>query len=301
MAINPQTWAEGEESPPPEATQDNGVELYLKDLRVFSREYPLLSAEEEKDLGRRARGGDELARRRLINSNLRLVFRIALRYSMRSGISVMELNQEGYAGLDRASKKFDPEKGYRFSTYASRWIQNFIGRYIDDHSRTIRITAEICVKIRRVNRKRLALRQALGRMPTDEELARACDVTLEKLEVVRQAEKEMLSFDARCQEADNDGNDLYDMVPADQPPTEDLALRAISARDYRIALDETIPILSKREWMVLGLRFGDEDHDPWTLEQIGQKLGVTRERIRQIETKACKKLEEALKDQGVTL
>ncbi len=255
------------------------VRMYLKEIgRV-----PLLTALEETDLAKRSERGDAKAKERLINSNLRLVVSIAKKYVGR-GLSLLDLIEEGNIGLMRAVEKFDWRKGYKFSTYATWWIRQAITRAIADQARTIRIPVHMVETINRFIRVSRMLMQELGREPTPEEIAAEMEIEPEKVREIIKVSQQPTSLEAPVGEEKD--STLGDFIPDEEIRPEDQA----SVELLKSHLSEVLDTLNDREKKVLKLRFGLEDGRQRTLEEVGREFGVTRERIRQIEAKALRKL-----------
>ncbi|MFZ5649842.1 MAG: RNA polymerase sigma factor RpoD [Bacillota bacterium] len=259
---------------------DDPVRMYLKEIgRV-----PLLSPEEEVKLAKRMEQGDEEAKRKLAEANLRLVVSIAKRYVGR-GMLFLDLIQEGNLGLIKAVEKFDYRKGYKFSTYATWWIRQAITRAIADQARTIRIPVHMVETINKLIRVSRQLLQEYGREPTPEEIAREMSITEEKVREIMKIAQEPVSLETPIgEEEDSHLGDFIEDHDA-RAPAEEASFTLL-----REQLDEVLKTLTDREQKVLRLRFGLDDGRARTLEEVGQKFGVTRERIRQIEAKTLRKL-----------
>lgn len=259
---------------------DDPVRMYLKEIgRV-----PLLSAEEEIDLAKRAKDGEELAKRRLAEANLRLVVSIAKRYVGR-GMLFLDLIQEGNLGLIKAVEKFDHRKGFKFSTYATWWIRQAITRAIADQARTIRIPVHMVETINKLIRVSRQLLQALGRDPSAEEIAEEMGMPVERVREIMKIAQEPVSLETPIGEEED--SHLGDFIEDQDAPAP---AEAASFHLLKEQLEDVLDTLTQREERVLRLRFGLEDGRARTLEEVGQVFGVTRERIRQIEAKALRKL-----------
>jgi RNA polymerase primary sigma factor len=255
------------------------VRMYLKEIGRI----PLLVFAQEIDFAKRYEDGDMLAKKKLIESNLRLVVSIAKKYIGR-GMSLLDLIQEGNQGLIRAVEKYDWRKGYKFSTYATWWIRQAITRAIADQARTIRIPVHMVETINRYIRTARRLMQDLGREPTPEEIAKVMEVDVTKVLEIRKVSQEPTSLETPV--GDEEDSNLGDFISDPGPSPYDMASRQL----LKEHMDEVLATLSDREKRVLILRFGLEDGRPRTLEEVGTQFGVTRERIRQIEAKALRKL-----------
>jgi RNA polymerase primary sigma factor len=274
------TEAEIDLSIPEGVAIDDPVRMYLKEIgRV-----PLLSAEEEVELAKRMEKGDEEAKRRLAEANLRLVVSIAKRYVGR-GMLFLDLIQEGNLGLIKAVEKFDYQKGFKFSTYATWWIRQAITRAIADQARTIRIPVHMVETINKLIRISRQLLQELGREPLPEEIAREMDIPVERVREIMKIAQEPVSLETPIGEEED--SHLGDFIEDEDAPAP---AEAASFMLLKEQLEEVLETLTTREKKVLQLRFGLEDGRSRTLEEVGQVFGVTRERIRQIEAKALRKL-----------
>lgn len=259
---------------------DDPVRMYLKEIG----EYNLLTQEQEAELGRRIAEGDEKARKQLVEANLRLVVSVAKRFVGR-GMQLLDLIQEGNLGLMRAVEKFDYSKGYKFSTYATWWIRQAINRALADQARIIRIPVHMVETINKVIRVQRDLVQELGYDPMPEDVAKEMNIPVNKVREIMHAALDPVSLEAPI--GDEDDSHLGDFIRDDkaESPTE-----AVAAVLLREKISEVLGTLSPREEMVLRMRYGINDGQTRTLEEVGQVLHVTRERIRQIEAKALKKL-----------
>ncbi len=269
-----------EESRRPHAS--DSVRIYLQEIGNV----PLLTAEEEREVAKKAKEGNEDARQKLISSNLRLVVSIAKKYAKR-GLSFQDLIQEGNIGLMRAVDKFDYEKGFRFSTYATWWIQQSMIRAIADQSRDIRLPVHMGEQINRVKRVEKQLMQELGREPTFEEIAAKIDgMTAQRVEEIMKIAQEPVSLETPAGEEENSTlSDFIEDKTTVNP--QDYANSSVLKQEVEKMLDS---LGNEREKKILRMRFGLDDGIPRTLEEVGKECGVTRERIRQIENKAIRKL-----------
>ena len=270
-----------EEALPAEGAKlDDPVRMYLKEIGKI----PLLSPEQELDIAKRMAEGDESARKAMTEANLRLVVSIAKRYVGR-GMQLLDLIQEGNLGLLKAVEKFDYTKGYKFSTYATWWIRQSITRAIADQARTIRIPVHMVETINRVIRTAHSMVQSLGREPTAEEIAAEMHMELPKVEEILKIAQEPVSLETPIgEEEDSHLGDFIQDEEASQPAG------AASYTLLREQLEEVLTTLTPREEQVLRMRFGLTDGKAHTLEEVGKEFDVTRERIRQIESKALRKL-----------
>ena len=263
-----------------ELTINDPVRMYLKEIGKIS----LLSLDEETELSKKIAEGDEMAKNRLAESNLRLVVSIAKRYVGR-GMLFLDLIQEGNIGLMKAVEKFDATKGYKFSTYATWWIRQAITRAIADQARTIRVPVHMVETINKLSRFQRQLTLELNREPTDEELAEKMNMSPEKIREVIKIAQDPVSLETPIGEEED--SHLGDFVPDESNMSpEDFTVHEMLKEE----ISDVLLTLTEREEQVLRLRFGLDDGSSKTLEEVGQMFGVTRERIRQIEAKALRKL-----------
>ncbi len=263
-----------------EGRLDDPVRMYLREIGKIK----LLTPEEEQELAKKMAEGDEAARQRMSESNLRLVVSIAKRYVGR-GMQLLDLIQEGNLGLMKAVEKFDYTKGYKFSTYATWWIRQSITRAIADQARTIRIPVHMVETINRVLRTSHGMVQTLGREPTTQEVADELHMDVQKVEEIMKLAQEPVSLETPIGEEED--SHLGDFIQDDEStqPSEEASYALL-----REQLEEVLKTLTEREEQVLRMRFGLRDGKPHTLEEVGREFDVTRERIRQIESKALRKL-----------
>lgn len=265
-------------------TDSDSVNVYLREIGSL----PLLKAEEEKAIAIAAKKGDEKARKKLIESNLRLVVSIA-KHFVYHGLSLLDLIQEGNLGLMKAVEKFDPYKGFKFSTYATWWIRQAITRALADNANTIRIPVHVHELIVKINRTKKILTMTNSGEPSDEEVAKYLNIDVAKIEEAKLITEKtnLISLDTPIKsDGDREDSVIGNFIPSTDDDPEEIA--------YKMALEETIKevlaTLTPREQKVLELRFGLNDNKIFTLDEIGQMLSVTRERIRQIENKAIRKI-----------
>ena len=259
---------------------DDPVKMYLKDIG----QVPLLTTDEELELAQKMSEGQEAAKKRLSEANLRLVVSIAKRYVGR-GMLFLDLIQEGNLGLMKAVEKFDYQKGFKFSTYATWWIRQAITRAIADQARTIRIPVHMVETINRLVREQRILLQELGREPTLEELAERMGVSIERVSEIQKIAQDPVSLETPIGEEED--SHLGDFIEDDKTPT---ASDSVASTMLKEQIARVLDTLTPREEKVLRLRYGIDDGRPRTLEEVGKEFNVTRERIRQIEAKALRKL-----------
>lgn len=262
---------------------DDSVRLYLREIGKI----PLLSAEEELELAQKVVAGDKKAKDKMAEANMRLVVSIAKRYSGR-GLDLLDLIQEGNTGLLRAVEKFDPDKGFKFSTYATWWIRQAITRAIADQARTIRIPVHMVETINKLLRTQRRMTQELNREPTIEELAKELEMEPEKVEYVMKIKQDITSLDAGVgRDGDEEDSVLRDFIEDEDSATPE---ESAASQLLKEQVQEILSTLSDREQKIIKMRFGLENGKSHTLEEVGQEFAVTRERIRQIEAKALAKL-----------
>lgn len=259
---------------------DDSIRLYLHEIGM----YPLLSGQQEHDLADQIRKGNDHARDQLCEGNLRLVVSIAKRYSGR-GVPFLDLIQEGNIGLMRAVEKFDPDLGFKFSTYATWWIKQAVSRAIADQGRMIRVPVHMVEHINRLMQVQRRMMQEYGRELTEVELAEFSGHSVNRIRQIREAAREMISIDKPVGE--DEDSLLGDFIPDQFTPSPLASVEEIMLREQ---IQDLVHILSPREAEIIRLRFGLDDGRPRTLEEIGKHFSVTRERIRQIEAKAIRKM-----------
>lgn len=263
------------------------TDIYLKEIGLS----PLLSREEEIYYGRLAKKGDGNARRRMIESNLRLVVKIARRY-LRSGMPILDLIEEGNIGLMRAVEKFDPERGFRFSTYSAWWIQQTIERAIMSQTRTIRLPVHMVKRLNTCLRTSRTLAKKQDREPTIEEIALAWGESIEEVEKMMSLNEKVISIDMPISEDVN--KPILDTIGQE----EDDPVEYLNQDKLRKNLSKWLSRLSPKQKAVVEYRFGLNDQDPLTLDQTGQEIGLTRERVRQLQAEALKLLKEEIEKHG---
>ncbi|HPW47742.1 MAG TPA: RNA polymerase sigma factor RpoD [Candidatus Saccharibacteria bacterium] len=260
---------------------DDSVRLYLREIGKI----PLLTAEEELALAKKVVAGEKNAKDKMAEANMRLVVSIAKRYVGR-GLDLLDLIQEGNTGLLRAVEKFDPDKGFKFSTYATWWIRQAITRAIADQARTIRIPVHMVETINKLLRTQRRLTQELNREPTNEEIAKEMEIEVEKVEHIMKIKQDIHSLDQSVRD-DEEDSVLGDFVEDEETITPE---ESAAGQLLKEQVKDLLGSLSEREQKIIRLRFGLEDGKSHTLEEVGQEFSVTRERIRQIEAKALAKL-----------
>jgi RNA polymerase primary sigma factor len=260
---------------------DDSVRLYLREIGKI----PLLKADEELALAQRVVAGDLRAKDQMAEANMRLVVSIAKRYVGR-GLDLLDLIQEGNTGLLRAVEKFDPDKGFKFSTYATWWIRQAITRAIADQARTIRIPVHMVETINKLLRTQRRLTQELNREPTNEEIAKELEIDVDKVEHIMKIKQDISSLDASVRD-DEEDSVLGDFIEDEDTVTPEESATSQLLKEH---VKDMLGALTEREQKILKLRFGLEDGKSHTLEEVGQEFMVTRERIRQIEAKALAKL-----------
>ncbi len=260
---------------------DDSVRLYLREIGKI----PLLTAEEELALAQRVVAGEKKAKDQMAEANMRLVVSIAKRYVGR-GLDLLDLIQEGNTGLLRAVEKFDPDKGFKFSTYATWWIRQAITRAIADQARVIRIPVHMFETINKLLRTQRRLTQELNREPTNEEIAKAMEMDVEKVEHIMKIKQDIHSLDASVRD-DEEDSVLGDFIEDEDTVSPEESATGSLLKEH---VKDMLSGLTEREQKILKLRFGLEDGKSHTLEEVGQEFSVTRERIRQIEAKALAKL-----------
>lgn len=280
-AENPDVEKENFDELVSQVSVDDPVKMYLKDIGKV----PLLTSEEEIDLAKRMLDGDEYAKAKLSEANLRLVVSIAKRYAGRTSMQFLDLIQEGNIGLLKAVEKFDHTKGFRFSTYATWWIRQSITRAMADQARTIRIPVHMVETIHKLTRVKRQLLQELGRDPTQEEIAKAMDVSEDKVAEIQKIAQEPISIETPVGEEED--SKMADFIEDESVKSPVEVATQNLLREQLLGVIET---LTPREQKVIRLRYGLDDSHPRTLEEVGKEFNVTRERIRQIEAKALKKL-----------
>lgn len=272
--------AETEDLVPDSVDMTEPLKIYLKEIGRI----PLLTAEEELELGRQIAAGDTEARRKMEEANLRLVVAVAKHYAGK-GMQFMDLIQEGNIGLMRAVEKFDYTKGSKFSTYAVWWIKEAILRALDSQSREIRVPVRVAQNMNKISKTERKMEQTLGREVAAEEIAKELHMTTEEVERMQSYIKNPVSLETPV--GDEEKSNLEDFIEDTQEPTPEEAVAALVQKEE---VQEMLSTLTEKEQKILRLRYGLEDGNVHTLEETGQILGVTRERIRQLESRALEKL-----------
>lgn len=263
------------------ASGEDDVRQFLREIR----EFPRLTAEEERELARRCAQGDEEAIRQMVNANLRLVVSIAREYAGR-GVALLDLIQEGSIGLLVAARKFDYTRDFRFSTYATKWIRQGVTRCLLNHGGMIRVPLHTAERMRKVEAVRTVLRQETGEEPTAAEIARRCDLPEKKVEELTRLMPEVFSLDIPTGEGEDSSlHTLLEDVQAPQPYEE------LVRRELELTMGKLMATLNPRQQQILRLHFGMEDGTCYSLEEIGKKMGISKERVRQIERQAMEKLQ----------
>ena len=264
------------------SSASNAMKMYLKEIE----EYKMLTASEEIELAKEIDNSIPEAKEKFINANYRLVVSIAKKYR-KENVDMLDLIQAGNIGLIKAVEKYDYKKGFKFSTYATWWIKQSITRYIDDCENTIRIPVHLHQRINFIKRKKQELSNELQREPSLDELAEVCDMEPDKILEILKRDKNVVSLDTPIKE--DEDSSLVEFIPSDAN-LDDVVIHEVEQKNLREKIDELLTGLNDQEQKVLRMRFGLDDDDPKTLEEIGKVFGVTRERIRQIEAKAIRKL-----------
>lgn len=282
-AVEEWTAAAGEPTPPSAEPRADDLQSYINRLTRCN----LLTPDEEIRLANRIAKGDLMAKARLVESNMRLVVSIAKAYRS-SGIPFEDLIQEGAIGLMTAAERFDPKRGYRFSTYATQWIRQSIGRAVDNKAKSIRLPAHVSESLRKIDKARSEMRRELGEDPTPEQLSERTGISTRKVCSLLNTTQEPISLDMPVGDEENTslGSLLYDKTSAD--PQEEL----IDA-EMRDEIDSILATLDEREQLIMRKRFGFDGEDTYVLQQIGEELNISRERVRQIEAQALRKLRSA--------
>ena len=264
------------------SSTSNAMKMYLKEIE----EYKMLTPMEEIELAKDIDDSIPEAKEKFINANYRLVVSIAKKYR-KENVDMLDLIQAGNIGLIKAVEKYDYKKGFKFSTYATWWIKQSITRYIDDCENTIRIPVHLHQRINFIKRKKQELSNELQREPSLDELAEVCDIDPDKILEILKRDKNVVSLDTPIKE--DEDSSLVEFIPSDAN-LDDVVIHEVEQKNLREKIDELLTGLNDQEQKVLRMRFGLDDDDPKTLEEIGKVFGVTRERIRQIEAKAIRKL-----------
>jgi len=263
-----------------ENSEQTSLDIYLKQIS----EIPLITVQEEIALAKQIAGGDEKAREKMITANLRLVVKIAQDYS-NIGLSLLDLINEGNIGLMKAVERFDPSKGGKLSTYASWWIKQSIKRALANQSKTIRLPVHMVDRVTQIRKTTLYLTEKLGHEPTDDEIAEEMKIPVSRITHLKSVSKKPSSLDSPIN--NEEGSTLGDIVADDKSnsPVENLQSKSLIGD-----VDKVLSTLEPREADIIRLRFGLEGHDPQTLEEVGERIGITRERVRQLQEQAIRQL-----------
>lgn len=265
-------------------SEKSSLDIYLKQISEIS----LISVEEEIELAKKISKGDDEARKKMITANLRLVVKIAQDYS-NIGLSLLDLINEGNIGLMKAVERFDPSKGGKLSTYASWWIKQSIKRALANQSKTIRLPVHMVDRVTQIRRTTQQLSEKLGREPSDEELAEEMKIPVSRITHLKSVSKKPASLDSPIN--DEDGTNLGDLVPDEKSTSP---LEKLQSKSLVGDVDKVLSTLEPREADIIRLRFGLEGRDPKTLEEVGEQIGITRERVRQLQEQAIRQLRKSM-------
>ena len=265
-------------------SEQSSLDIYLKQIS----EIPLISVDEEIELAKKISKGDDEARKKMITANLRLVVKIAQDYS-NIGLSLLDLINEGNIGLMKAVERFDPSKGGKLSTYASWWIKQSIKRALANQSKTIRLPVHMVDRVTQIRRTTQQLSEKLGREPSDEELAEEMKIPVSRITHLKSVSKKPASLDSPIN--DEDGSSLGDLVPDEKSSSP---LEKLQSKSLVGDVDKVLSTLEPREADIIRLRFGLEGRDPKTLEEVGEQIGITRERVRQLQEQAIRQLRKSM-------
>ena len=265
-------------------SEKSSLDIYLKQISEIS----LISVEEEIELAKKISKGDDEARKKMITANLRLVVKIAQDYS-NIGLSLLDLINEGNIGLMKAVERFDPSKGGKLSTYASWWIKQSIKRALANQSKTIRLPVHMVDRVTQIRRTTQQLSEKLGREPSDEELAEEMKIPVSRITHLKSVSKKPASLDSPIN--DEDGSNLGDLVPDEKSTSP---LEKLQSKSLVGDVDKVLSTLEPREADIIRLRFGLEGRDPKTLEEVGEQIGITRERVRQLQEQAIRQLRKSM-------
>ena len=265
-------------------SEQSSLDIYLKQIS----EIPLISVDEEIELAKKISKGDDEARKKMITANLRLVVKIAQDYS-NIGLSLLDLINEGNIGLMKAVERFDPSKGGKLSTYASWWIKQSIKRALANQSKTIRLPVHMVDRVTQIRRITQQLSEKLGREPSDEELAEEMKIPVSRITHLKSVSKKPASLDSPIN--DEDGSNLGDLVPDEKSTSP---LEKLQSKSLVGDVDKVLSTLEPREADIIRLRFGLEGRDPKTLEEVGEQIGITRERVRQLQEQAIRQLRKSM-------